>query len=210
MLASYTSLGHVTSLYLVIFILNRQIKISFQICGENHAHTLQSSISLLLLTNILCILVALSCSHLQLELMLGRAEVQQVLAYLTVVRLEGMLYSIWCILQCDFLFLQYLAGVWIIRMFSYDFYCMTNFYKQQWISRYYFYFILVGLSILIICHFSEITAWIWLYTSHHKGNSFLLWDYWYFELLQCLQIPNLFEKKLQEIYGLLPWVKKRS
>lgn len=47
-----------------------------------------------LLTNVLGILVALPCPHLQLELVLGRAEVQQVLASLTAVRLKCMLDSV--------------------------------------------------------------------------------------------------------------------
>lgn len=47
-----------------------------------------------LLTNVLGILVALPRPHLQLELVLGRAEVQQVLASLTAVRLERMLDSV--------------------------------------------------------------------------------------------------------------------
>lgn len=47
-----------------------------------------------LLTNVLGILVALPRPHLQLELVLGRAEVQQVLAGLTAVRLERMLDSV--------------------------------------------------------------------------------------------------------------------
>ena len=58
-----------------------------------------------LLTNVLGILVALPCPHLQLELVLGRAEVQQVLASLTAVLLKGMLDGISCVLKGDFLFL---------------------------------------------------------------------------------------------------------
>lgn len=46
------------------------------------------------LTNVLGVLVALSGSHLQLELMLGRAEMQKVLASLTIVSLKGMLDAI--------------------------------------------------------------------------------------------------------------------
>lgn len=59
-----------------------------------------------ILTNVLSVLVALPGSHLQLELMLGRAEMQKVLTGFTVVSLKGMLDTIRCVLQCYFLLLH--------------------------------------------------------------------------------------------------------